>query len=488
MPYRASLATRLLLLTLLLAGSLTGGTARDADAAPAVTGCQRCHPVTLDPPHSFGCTGCHDGDATATTSEAAHANLDDAPAHPANMAAVCGRCHAKEVKAAAGSLHFTLAKEVNIVRRAFGAKQDLPSLLAIPVAEPPATPLALADDMLRRRCLRCHPYYAGDPYPETSHGSGCAACHLAFSGRAMTSHAFVRFPSDAQCLHCHYGNTVGADYYGRYERDFSSEFRTPFRVDGAAPRPYGVEYHQLQPDVHQKAGMACVDCHGGAELMGTGHGRNTLSCASCHDWRPGQPPPAANLTVAGGRLVLTGRRDGKRHAVPAMTNPAHRRYQGKATCVACHAQWSFDDQGTHLLRQDTDNYEPWAMLTVQSCFEVEYALENGLAGESDTPPSMIDKLTGDARPGLWLKGFKLRRWEEPKLCRDDRGRLTVCRPILDLHLSFVNADEEVVFDAVPPLATTRTLRPYTPHTIGTAGAFYRQRLEAATASPQVKKP
>jgi len=482
-----TLAIRIFLAGLLLAGLTGCDRAADRQAAPpAVTqkptpsptqGCTACHPFTLDTAHSFGCPGCHGGDPAATTAEAAHANLIELPAHPANMRAVCGRCHARETEAVAGSLHFTLAREVNSVRRAFGANQDLPSLLAIPVTEPPTTPLALADDMLRRRCLRCHPYYQGDPYPETEHGTGCAACHLDFGDTRLESHAFVRFPADDQCLHCHYGNTVGADYYGRFERDFSWEYRTPYRLDDVSPRPYGVEYHQLAPDVHQRAGMACIDCHDGGQLMDTAHGKATLSCAACHDWRPGRPLPAANLTVASDQLILITRRDGKRLPVPTLTDPAHRAYQDKATCVACHAQWSFNDHGQHLLRQDTDDYDPWTFLTVQGCYEVEASLENGLAGEEDGPPAMIDKLTGDARPGLWLKGYELRRWEEPLLCRDDAGRLTVCRPSLDLHLSFLNADQEVLFDAVTPVPGTRIIRPYTPHTTGKAGAFFRQRLQ-----------
>ena len=160
-------------------------------------------------------------------------------------------------------MHFTLAREVNLVRKAFGAKETLSGLTQIPVADAPKDPLQLADDLLRRRCLRCHPYSSGDPYPYVNHGTGCAVCHLDFTDGAPTSHTFLATPGDKQCLQCHYGNWVGADYYGRFEHDFNTEYRTPYTTKESFTRPYGVEYHQLAPDIHQQKGMICVDCHSG---------------------------------------------------------------------------------------------------------------------------------------------------------------------------------------------------------------------------------
>ncbi len=451
--------------------------AKAAVAQPA-TGCQSCHPIQIGSNHNFACTSCHNGDATANSAEGGHRNLIELPAHPYNMNNTCGRCHPQQTTAAATSSHFTLAHEINLVRKAFGATETLASLTNIPVEEPPTTPLALADDLLRRRCLRCHLYYQGDPYPETEHGTGCAACHLSFKDNDMQGHRFVRYPNDDQCLHCHYGNRVGSDYYGRYQRDFSREFRTPYRTDNTYPRPYGVEYHQLTPDIHQQAGMGCIDCHPGTQLMGTGHqGQQTpVTCESCHDWQVGKPLPTANLVAQKGQLILITKQDNKQLVVPPMRNPAHRQYQEKATCVACHAQWSFNDQGTDLMRQDSDDYEPWSFLTVQGSLEVEAELENNLYGPDNTDPSMIDKINGETRPGLWYKGFIQRRWEDMLFCNDQDDRLTVCRPSLDLHLTYVNEDEEVIFDAIPTTQATQKIRPYTPHTIGKAGSFYRQRL------------
>jgi hypothetical protein len=441
--------------------------------APVRPGCAACHPYVIAGGHAaLPCTTCHDGDNQAAAKNIAHLDLTARPANPANMQAKCGGCH-RQTATARNSMHFTLKKEVNLVRRHFGADQDLPTALDIPVTDLPATPLQLADDLLRRRCLRCHVYYEGDEYSRVRHGTGCAACHLEFQDGKLVSHKFLAKPTDRQCLSCHYGNRVGSDYYGRFDHDFKQEYRTPYQADGSyPPRPYAVEQHRLIPDIHQQAGMTCIDCHlhphGGAGLA-------TISCAACHLHQAGQPLPAPHLKNEAGQLVITTRREGLELVIPAAAPAAlHRQYRNQAACAVCHAQWSFNDQDTNLLRLDNDDYADWDELFVQDSSEVEVALLNGIYGEGTWPPVMTDKITGRQRPGLWLKGFKIRRWASPPLALDQDGKLQVMRPVLDLHLSWVNAAGETIFDAITGQGNPS--RPYTPHTIGKAGAFYRQRL------------
>ncbi|MCX5875189.1 MAG: hypothetical protein NT087_02595 [Deltaproteobacteria bacterium] len=293
----------------------------------------------------------------------------------------------------------------------------------------------------------------------------------------MTNHAFSKSPADSQCLHCHYGNFVGADYYGRFEHDFNQEYRTPYRTDGSETRPYGVEFHQLTPDIHQQKGLACIDCHSGAELMG-GHGAAkgttpAITCLACHDWRKGLPLPLSNLQVEADRLVLFTRLTSKKLVVPQLVHPAHKLYEKKAHCTVCHSQWSFNDQGTHLLRTDTPDHPAWARLSVQGSREVEEQLDN------PTPqgPSLRDKITGAPSPSLWLKGYELRRWESPLIGIGPDGRLQIFRPILDLHLSMTDTGKKVIFDNVGVKPKQQRYLPYTPHTAGKAGAFFNERLK-----------
>ncbi|MEW6594730.1 MAG: hypothetical protein AB1413_07680 [Thermodesulfobacteriota bacterium] len=481
-----------LLIGLLLAVAALG-CRQEKESAPAAKAtplrCTSCHEYTLDQAHDLGCTTCHGGTEPAASREAAHAGLIATPAHPERMADTCGRCHPDLTRHAARSPHFTLANEVNTVRRAFGAAISLASLTEVPVPKEIASPLDLADDLLRRRCLRCHLYSEGDGYPETTRGTGCAACHLDYRDGKLVSHQFRKHPTDQGCLHCHYGNFAGADYHGRFEHDYGAEFRTPYTADGGSHRPYGVEYHQLAPDVHAQAGMGCIDCHSGREIMAVPHGpdRTSFSRITCEDCHAANRALPAGLdlkrTKAG--LVLTTKEGGKELVVPQLAHPAHRAYGTKVACAVCHAQWTYHDEETHLLRIDSTNLAPWSLITVQGSFEVESQLNAELEGTraAGAAPVMRDAITGIPSPGIWLKGYRLRRWETPRIGKDASGRLVIQRPLLDLSLSHVDAADQVRFDAVRAQEPVGGFIPYTPHTTGKAGAFFRQRLSNLKPRP-----
>lgn len=443
--------------------------------APAViskTGCEPCHPLSLRGKHaSLTCPSCHDGNDQTNERKAAHFKLTTDPAHPASMGRKCGNCHTQTATVGKTS-HFTLNNEINLVRRHFGAGQDLSDLHEIPIVNNPVTPLQLVDDLLRRRCLRCHVYYKGDEYSQVQHGTGCGACHLKYKNGKLVSHEFIRQPTDDLCLSCHYGNRVGSDYYGRFAHDFKHEYRTPYLPDGSyPPRPYGVEQHRLSPDIHQLAGMTCTDCH---VSMHEGIKMRTISCEACHLRQTNQPPPAPHLKLAEGQLILTTRQKGLSLKVPPAHRPFHDNYREQASCTVCHAQWTYNDQESNLLRIDHAEYEEWDELFVQDSAEVEVILLNSIYGDEVMSPVMTDKINGQTRPGLWLKGFRTRRWEVPLVTADQEGKLQTVRPVLDLHLSWVNEENETVFDNISGKKAPN--RPYTPHTIGKAGAFYRQRL------------
>ena len=481
LPFRCHTVFVTLLFALVALGCRQEKGATPAASARPMT-CTNCHEYTLDQAHDLGCTTCHRGVEPATGKEAAHAGLIATPAHPERMAVTCGRCHGDLARHAAAAPHFTLANEVNTVRRAFGARNELADLTEIPVHAAITSPLTLADDLLRRRCLRCHLYSRGDDYPETTRGTGCAACHLNYQGGKLASHRFQKHPADRSCLHCHYGNFAGADYHGRFEHDYSAEFRTPYTADGGSLRPYGVEFHQLAADVHARAGMGCVDCHGSREIMGVPHGPAAkslfrITCEDCHAPQRALPP-GLDLKRAETSLVLTTKAEGKKLVVPQLSHPAHRTYGNTVACAVCHAQWTYHDEETHLLRIDSTNLTPWSLITVQGSFEVESQLNAELEGTraETASPTMRDTITNTPAPGIWLKGYRLRRWETPRIGRNNAGRLMVERPLLDLSLSYVDAANQVQFDAVRAAGPAGGLIPYTPHTIGKAGAFFRQRL------------
>ncbi len=439
-------------------------------------GCRACHSdIKHDSFHDFSCTECHSGNPDSKDRTGAHTQLVAQPAHPSSMEKMCGQCHPDQVRASRDSLHFTLQNETNLIRKQFGAVETLSNLIEIPQSALPTTRQELVDDMLRRRCLRCHVYTAGDGYPSTQRGTGCASCHLKFIEGSLVSHEFIRIPGDNQCQSCHYGNFVGADYSGRFEHDFNEEYRTPYTTQEDYFRPYGVEYHRLVPDIHQQRGLACVDCHSSHQLVSDGMSEN-LQCATCHLWDADNPNSLPeNLIVKNNRLVLTAQVTGKEHPVPQAVHPAHEKYGKEVDCQVCHAQWSFSDQATHLIRSDTDDYFPWERLTVQSSSEVENLLEHNLYSDEDEfPPAMKDSIDGQKLPGVWYKGYTQRRWEEISVQRDTDGIIKVFRPILDLRVSYQDEDENVIFDN--ETGTGQAMMPYTPHTTGPAGLFFLDRF------------
>ncbi len=435
--------------------------------------CVSCHVMAVDKNHSLSCTTCHRGIDTAKTEDRAHQGLIGNPAHPQLMAKTCLPCHENITQKAPTTVHFTLSTSTNMFRKAFGAQVDVSTFADTSVVDEPSNSLELADDLLRRRCFKCHLYDSGQGYPATSHGQGCAACHLPFSESKLEDHSFSA-PTDKNCLSCHYGNYVGFDYYGRFEHDFNVEYRTPYTTKADHFRPYGVEYHPLKADIHQQKGLSCTDCHTGDELMLQGE---KPSCRGCHDTKSLETQLPEKISKKENSYVLTSH-TGNTHLVPTLEHSAHYRYEATVSCQACHAQWSFDDREKHFIRIDNDELDNYSALTVQGNYEIESLLTNNFDYDKDELPIiMTDSLTGKPSIGIWLKGFVTRRWENVTLGRDHDGVIKVFRPILDYTLSWIDEDETVRLDAVHAKVDNNGLRPYTPHTTGSAGLFYEARIQ-----------
>ena len=390
------------------------------------------------------------------------------------------------------SRHLTLVGYQRL-RAGYGGK-PVSGIADIPIYPQPKTAVELADDLLRRRCLRCHLFYAGEDYAATKHGLGCAACHTRRQDGKMSSHQFT-IPGDRECLACHYGNHVGADYYGLFEHDLPPEYATPFPP--APPPTFGIESHRLIPDIHQQRGLVCIDCHRSGELMATDNRK--ASCAACHDparlaerlterqivsWPVG-------VSEKDGGFFFTAR-DGALHPLPMLRHPAHEQYGKSVSCQVCHAQWAFGDQGIdagiHAIRIDHDDLEEWRPLMRQGVAELDRFMGDVFFSEKDPGLSMMtDPFTGERRPGIWLLAYGQRRWENIRVKRID-GKLMVVRPrMADMFLSWADANGETLFDNAPLSGDDNSLIPYTPHTTGAAGIFWRSRLSAAGVLPLHEK-
>lgn len=442
-------------------------------------GCLSCHQeVAPDPAHALACTTCHGGDIMGTTKETAHAALIARPAAPLHAPAACGPCHGEQTQGCEASSHYTLRNEISLVRRHFGLPEAA-SPRELKSAPDDASAAALVDDLLRRHCLRCHVHGPGDDYPLTRHALGCGACHLERGPGREQSHVFLRHPGDHQCLACHRGAFIGADYHGLTERDTTLEFRTPY-AGPEANRDAGVERHRLTPDVHQQAGISCIDCHGGKTLMAASEQARSVGCRDCHDWRPGESTDDLpdGVRAEGERLLLLTRLSGRELEVPRLMHPAHARYGATVDCAVCHARWGGNDQPIHLLRREGGGFDFWFDQATQGNSNVERFLRQAEAGRA-TRATAPDRFTGEPKNGIWLQGFGQRRWEDVIIRRDQDGVLRVFRPLLDLRISAVDGEGRVLADNLR--GTNDGYLPFSPHTIGRAGAFHTRRLRASAA-------
>ncbi len=403
--------------------------------------CKTCHKIKIDKAHDLGCTKCHKGNKRGYTKNLAHKGLIRHPASIKNARKYCAPCHNHEVETAMNRPHYTLEDEIEKVWKAFFPKDKPPRVFEIKGIENPKDKKELIIDLLARRCLRCHVYYDGDDYEETKRGLGCSACHLKFSKKGR--HVFHK-PTIKNCLSCHYGNFVGWDFVGWFEKDFPEDFRAPFKNGKQVKRPYGLEWIEMSEDIHAQKGFICSDCHGQNEFHGEKTTLEKGSCRDCHN----------HLSKRFGHEE-----------------------DSKASCASCHAKWGFYDFGIDLLRLDKPDMEDWSYIR----FQGESEIENGQA-------FMLDKINNIPVNGVWIKGFKKRRWWPVILGITKEKKIGVIRPILDLSISYVNSDDDLIFDNIQPVLNDH-IKPlikdwylkeekepsiwltYSPHTIGKADIF-----------------
>ncbi|RME24833.1 MAG: cytochrome C, partial [Deltaproteobacteria bacterium] len=168
----------------------------------------------------------------------------------------------------------------------------------------------------RGECQRCHLGVQGARRYGDWRGMGCSACHVPYANdgryrggdecidRSEPGHLLVHMiqsTADAPvelggnrwsgiavetCTTCHNrGRRIGVSYEGLME----TPYPTPWTPTGEQQRKvHGKHYLRLSPDVHQRKGMVCQDCHTSLDV----HGANILvgaitaaveiECTDCH--------------------------------------------------------------------------------------------------------------------------------------------------------------------------------------------------------------
>ena len=460
--------------------------------------CMECHKgiERLDEDHAFACKKCHLLPKDRNQFLSTHKKVVRHPAAPEHMNTFCGECHQKEISFLRNSLHYTLAGMISQTRYLWGAQKDPaprysaaqhPLLAPLPsTPSEPKTPAELVDDFLRRRCFSCH---LGQLPPQKKgfyRGLGCSACHIPYDedgiykgkdptmrGKAGNprKHEFAKPIPVKQCLHCHNGPRVGADYAGLFEHDYHWSYRTPWR-GGSMPEPlYLMDHHRLRPDVHQRRGLICVDCHKKGDVMGRGslddHQKEAVGvrCQDCHgpfNTIKGRPEIASGSSQ---KRVFKDRL-GREHQLPLWDHliQAHNINEMKRLhCISCHSGWAFYDYGFSLIRDDRPDLSQWAPWRLQG--------DDIVASLFDNKGNFIAS-TGEAGP--WMVGWRFRRWEHLILGVDSKDRIIPIRPHYQYEVSFVNKKGHVIMDNIIPRRGDGSgpgwaYMPFYPHTVQPMG-------------------
>ncbi|NOR11286.1 MAG: hypothetical protein GQ541_07335 [Desulfovibrionaceae bacterium] len=521
-------------------------------AASKGGGCLTCHDgiEAISDTHDFACVQCHQGDDRSSDMKAAHAGMFSNPSDGTVVAKTCGtaNCHEDQMHKVDSSLMATSAGEINATRYAWGAQSSVDAIYSvngkggtkmIPTEKESGQ---LVDDMLRKKCLRCH---INSPAPNRLgdyRATGCAACHMIYANDGQTitgdkaiqktqtanneakerdvklktdlsgliakrgypmKHRLTTAIPTVQCVRCHSGNRVGTEYIGLFEHDYEKMYRSPRYKWNAPLAPYGIDHHTLMPDIHFKAGLACIDCHTSTEMMGNGktmaaaHEATEVTCETCHG-TPGASAQTAKLakgdaalkaananpnysakagdvvavTAKGTKManvkktskgmVLTSKVTGKQHVIPQLMDvknqpTAHKvaGHMASMECSACHSGWVSMDFGTHLMREDYPSYKKWKRWREpdpQTLKLLYAALGSGVgdkmqtvdrkfkAWDKDQPAQEMDWLNGEKSTGIWFGSMTMRNWEDVILGKNPEGKYSMFRPQYQYFISHLGPD------------------------------------------------
>ncbi|OQX64627.1 MAG: hypothetical protein B5M55_05755 [Desulfococcus sp. 4484_242] len=477
--------------------------------------CLHCHEgiESINDNHRFPCAHCHlppgERQANILTD---HEKIVRNPSGPQQAEAFCGPCHKTEIEKVRTSLHSTMAGVINQTRFLWGA-QDRPGpalyglsggLMPLPEPGPeiyPQSTAVLVDDFLRRRCLRCHIHTKGPAGPGIYRATGCAACHVLYDDDGLYKgkdaaidrskpgypalHTFTAAIPNAQCLHCHNHNHVGADYEGLFEHDYHDAFRSPL-MDGKPPAiRYGLDHHRLVRDVHGEKGLWCIDCHTRDHVMGDGHVYSfqmevpKRPCTDCHGGFDEKGPDKTHPSIRKGAdgLIFLSKNHGRQHRLP-LFRPEGTGHQVEAharvRCSACHAQWSFQDYGMSVMREDRIHDYKWLNLTMQGDPWLQEQLKACAKSPDTAYPMSTDYLSGRKREGIWSVGWRFRRWELMPLGMDQADKYAILRPLYQYLVTYVDRGGNVVLDSAVPERGDGSGRgwafmPYVPHTTAPFG-------------------
>lgn len=417
--------------------------------------CISCHNIEKfdKKNHDFSCMGCH----IKPEKRENYDHKTDIVAHPDSLEYVevfCAKCHEQDIKSVKSSLHVSLKNEINKTRTLWGIQESNVTLQSLPYPNDEVhKPQDLVDDMLRRKCLKCHIGNQGSGELGMYRGKGCMSCHMEYSedgkyagsdltikqkGPYAKIHTMSQDTPMSACLSCHNKIFVGTDYLGLFPVDHDKSYRAPITKEGKYPKKmYGTNYHHLKEDIHFQKGLTCKDCHKKEEVMGI-HNRaqnpQKVTCKDCHQ--------------------------------SLSPNEAHTNHTN-VSCSACHASWQMSNYELSVFRDDMADYDKWKNLMAQEDTYLENFLNKAIKSQTKPKPFMPDWVDEKMERGLWYSGWRFRRWEHALLGNDKDGVVKILRPMFQYRISYRDAKGNMLLNDVSEIEGEKieAFSPYTPHTI-----------------------
>lgn len=417
--------------------------------------CTQCHKIEkFDAKnHDFSCMECH----VRVEHRENYNHKTDIVAHPdalENVSEFCAKCHQKDIQSVKNSLHVSLRDEINNTRKLWGIEDSNVTLQSLPHPhELVKEPKDLVDDMLRRKCLKCHIGNQGSGELGMYRGKGCMSCHIEYSedGKYEGSdlsikgkrpyakiHAMAEKTPMSACLSCHNKIFVGSDYLGLFPVDHDKSYRAPITKEGKYPKKiYGTNYHHLKEDIHFQKNLTCNDCHKKDEVMGVHGGKGSVPKATCKDCHK-------SLSA----------------------NEAHTNHNNVA-CSACHASWQMSNYELSVFRDDRADYDKWKNLMAQEDTYLESFLNKAITSGNKPKPYMPDWIDETMQKGLWYSGWRFRRWESILLGNDAQGMVKILRPLFQYRISYRDENGKMILNDVSEIEGKKieAFSPYSPHTI-----------------------
>ncbi|MGE5356751.1 MAG: hypothetical protein ACM3PT_10990 [Deltaproteobacteria bacterium] len=244
-------------------------------------------------PAKIGCTSCHLGNGKEKDKDKSHKGMILIPGNLSNAHLTCSssNCHFNELARIRNSLMTTNSGIISIDRYVFGETDNIDKHFRM-------TDLgnSAADQHIRDLCDNCHLGKEKTSYAainDLSRGGGCLACHLNYKKHSPdindNFHPSVDLEiGNDRCFGCHSRSSrISTSYEGWAESDLTNKEQL------AKPGKYrnlsdGRLFIYTGEDIHNRAGLLCIDCHSSQEVMGDSNIYNhsseavKIACTDCH--------------------------------------------------------------------------------------------------------------------------------------------------------------------------------------------------------------